>query len=126
MRRTLLHIYSTAHLPEGEREAIDRLIVEAPCNAGGRLVVEHLDLLIEPYQFGFFVHTGACDGETERPDSVSPEFWGSCAQLLWLERRGYCSIGMSRLRKACRCFEHIDFPAPIRSWRFGRLWYEAV
>lgn len=75
MRRTLLHIYSTAHLPEVERDAIDRLIRDAPRNGGGRLVVEHLDLLIEPYQFGFFVHTGVCDGETERPDSVSPEFW---------------------------------------------------
>lgn len=61
MRRTLLHIYSTAHLPEGERDAIDRLIRDAPRNGGGRLVVEHLDLLIEPYQFGFFVHAGVCD-----------------------------------------------------------------
>jgi len=75
MRRTSLHIYSTAHLPEAEREAIDRLILGAPRNSGGCLVVGHLDLLIEPWQFGFFVHTGICDDEVERPDSISPEFW---------------------------------------------------
>lgn len=75
MRRTSLHIYSTVHLPEGERDAIDRLILDAPRDAGGRLVMQHLDLLIESYQFGFFAHTGVCEGEAERPDSVSPEFW---------------------------------------------------
>lgn len=75
MRRTSLHIHSTAHLPEAERDAIDGLILEAPRNAGGRLVVGHLDLLIEPWQFGFFVHTGICDDDVERPDSISPEFW---------------------------------------------------
>ena len=75
MRRTSLHIYSTAHLPDDERDTIDRLIRDAPRNAGGRLVVGHLDLLIEPYQFGFFVHTGVCEDEVERPDGVSPEFW---------------------------------------------------
>lgn len=75
MRRTSLHIYSTVHLPEAEREAIERLILAAPRNVGGRLIVEHLDLIIEPYQFGFFVHTGACEDEAERPDSISPEFW---------------------------------------------------
>lgn len=75
MRQTSLHIYATAHLPKEEREAIDRLIQDAPRNVGGRLVVEHLDLLIEPYQFGFFIHTGICDDGAERPDSVSPEFW---------------------------------------------------
>lgn len=75
MRRTSLHIYSTAHLPEEERKAIDRLVLDAPRDAGGRLIVQHLDLVIEPYQFGFFVHTGVCEDEPERPDSVSPEFW---------------------------------------------------
>ncbi|QUT07585.1 hypothetical protein KFK14_09405 [Sphingobium phenoxybenzoativorans] len=75
MRRTSLHIYSTVHLPEAEREAIDALILTAPRDVGGRLVVEHLDLVIEPYQFGFFVHTGVCEDEAERPESISPEFW---------------------------------------------------
>lgn len=75
MRRTSLHIYSTVHLPEGERDAIDLLILDAPRDAGGRLIVQHLDLLIEPYQFGFFAHTGLCENGVERPDSVSPEFW---------------------------------------------------
>lgn len=75
MRRTSLRIYSIAHLPEAERDAIDGLILAAPRNAGGRLVVEHVDLVIEPWQFGFLVHTGICDDEVERPDSVSPEFW---------------------------------------------------
>ena len=76
MRRTSLHIYSTAHLPEADRDAIDGLIIDAPRNTGGRLVVNHLDLLIEPWQFGFFVHTGICSDEVERPDSISSEFWG--------------------------------------------------
>ncbi|WP_051093262.1 hypothetical protein [Sphingobium indicum] len=75
MRRTSLHIYSTEHLPADERDAIDRLIADASRNAGGRLIVQHLDLLIEPYQFGFFVHTGLVEDDPERPESVSPELW---------------------------------------------------
>jgi hypothetical protein len=75
VRRTSLHICSTAHLPAAERDAIDRLIAGASRNAGGRLIVQHLDLLIEPYQFGFFVHTGLVEDDPERPDSVSPGLW---------------------------------------------------
>lgn len=75
MRRTSLHICSTAHLPVDERDAIDHLIVEAPRHAGGRLIMQHLDLMIEPYQFGFFAHTGLAKDDPERPDSVSPELW---------------------------------------------------
>lgn len=76
MRRTSLHIYSTAHLPKGERDFIDALILAAPRDAGGRLVVEHFELVIEPYQYGFFVHTGVCADAVERPDTISPELWG--------------------------------------------------
>lgn len=75
MRRTSLFICSTAHLPDDERDAIDRLIVEAPRNEGGRLIVQHLDLAIEAYQYGFFVHTGVVEDGTDRPDSVSPQLW---------------------------------------------------
>lgn len=75
MLQTSLHICSTAHIPADERDAIDRLIVDAPRNAGGRLIVQHPGLVIEPYQFGFFVHTGLAEDDPERPNSVSPELW---------------------------------------------------
>lgn len=88
-RRTSLHVCSTAHLPEEERDAIDRLIIEAPRTEGGRLIVQHLDLVIEAYQYGFFVHTGVVEDGADRPDSVSPELWAiistaSAAGASWI------------------------------------------
>ncbi|MBB6122902.1 hypothetical protein [Sphingobium subterraneum] len=75
MRRTSLLVCSTLHIPQEERMAIDRLILAATRDADGRLAVCHPDLLIESFQFGFFVHTGVCADAAGRPDSVSPEFW---------------------------------------------------
>ncbi|QJU58466.1 hypothetical protein HL653_12435 [Sphingomonas sp. AP4-R1] len=74
MRHATLFACSTAHLPVAERRHIDHLITTAPRGADGRVEVGHPDLVIEPYAYGFFVHTCvvACGGEA--PD-ISPEFW---------------------------------------------------
>jgi len=75
MRRSALIVCSTAHLPVAERRALDRLIAGAPRGEDGRVEVGHPDLVIEPYAYGFFVHTCivGCGGE-DVPD-ISPEFW---------------------------------------------------
>lgn len=75
MRRGYIFVCSTAHIPEAERNALDRLIAGSPRNDEGRVIVEHLDLVIEPHQYGFFVHAGVARENSERPDSVSPELW---------------------------------------------------
>jgi hypothetical protein len=64
VRRSALFVCSTIHLPVPERRAIDRLIAEAPRADDGRVKVDHPGLVIEPYAYGFFVHTGAvgCGG----------------------------------------------------------------
>ncbi|WP_176598280.1 hypothetical protein [Sphingobium sp. 15-1] len=66
---------STAHLPKAERNAIDQLILNAPRNEGGRVVVDHGALVIEPHLYGFFVHTCVVLGEVEPPLGVSRELW---------------------------------------------------
>lgn len=75
MRRTALFVVSTAHLPKSERDAIDQRIALAPRNEGGRIIVEHPELVIESYLYGFFFHTGivACEGDI--PPDIAPEFW---------------------------------------------------
>ena len=65
MRHATLFVCSTAHLPVAERRHIDHLIAVAPRGPDGRVEVGHLDLVIEPYAYGFFVHTSVvgCGGE---------------------------------------------------------------
>lgn len=75
MRRTALIVCSTAHLPVAERNHIDRLIAAASRGDDGRVEVGHPDLVIEPYAYGFFVHTCVVGCGAQRPDDISPEFW---------------------------------------------------
>src|SRR3546814_20326197 len=74
MRHATLFVCSTAHLPVAERRHIDHLIAVAPRGADGRVEVGHPDLVIEPYAYGFFVHTCVVGCGGEAPD-LSPEFW---------------------------------------------------
>ena len=74
MRRSALFVCSTAHRPVTERRHIDHLIAAAPRGAGGRIDVGHPDLVIEPYAYGFFVHTCVVGCGGEAPE-ISPEFW---------------------------------------------------
>src|SRR3546814_1044870 len=74
MRHATLFGCSTAHLPVAERRHIDHLIAVAPRGADGRVEVGHPDLVIEPYAYGFFVHTCVVGCGGEAPD-ISPEFW---------------------------------------------------
>ncbi|MBA4090254.1 MAG: hypothetical protein C0494_06645 [Sphingobium sp.] len=74
MRRSALFVCSTAHLPVAERRHIDHLIATAPRGSDGRAEVDHPDLVIEPYAYGFFVHTCVVGCGGEAPD-ISPEFW---------------------------------------------------
>ncbi|OAN53503.1 DUF5983 family protein [Sphingobium sp. TCM1] len=75
MRRSALIVCSTIHLPVAERRHIDGLIATAPRGADSRVEVGHTDLVIEPYAYGFFVHTCLVGCGSERPDDVSVEFW---------------------------------------------------
>jgi hypothetical protein len=75
MRRSALIVCSTAHLPVAERRHIDTLIAAAPRGDDGRVQVGHLDLVIEPYAYGFFVHTSIVGCGGEQPDDISPQFW---------------------------------------------------
>jgi hypothetical protein len=75
MRRSALIVCSTAHLPVAERRAIDRLIAAAPRSDDGRVEVGHPDLVIEPYAYGFFVHTCVVGCGAEETPGISPEFW---------------------------------------------------
>lgn len=74
MRQSRLFVCSTIHLPVAERHHIDHLIATAPRETDGRVSVDHPDLVIEPYAYGFFVHTSivGCGGE---PPDISPELW---------------------------------------------------
>ena len=74
MRHATLFVCSTAHLPVAERRHIDHLIAVAPRGPDGRVEVGHLDLVIEPYAYGFFVHTSVVGCGGEAPD-ISQEFW---------------------------------------------------
>src|SRR3546814_4854791 len=74
MRHATLFVCSTAHLPVAERRHIDHLIAVAPRGADGRVEVGHPDLVIEPYAYGFFVHTCVVGCGGEAPD-IRPEFW---------------------------------------------------
>lgn len=92
MRRFSVCTCSTAHLPLIERDAIDRLIRDAP-RRHGRILVEHDALSIEAHQFGFAVHLGLFDDHQGRPDGVSPELWSLMLQArrqgaswLWFDR----------------------------------------
>lgn len=80
MRRAALIVCSTAHLPVAERCRVDRLIADATRGADGRLKVDHPDLVIEPYAYGFFVHTCVVGCGGERPDDVSSELWAILTQ----------------------------------------------
>ena len=73
-------VCSTAHLPVVERRHIDHLIAIAPRSADGRVEVGHPDLVIEPYAYGFFVHTCVVGCGGDAPDSISPEFWAILSQ----------------------------------------------
>lgn len=80
MRRSALLVCSTVHLPVAERRRIDGLIAIAPRGADGRVEVGHADLVIEPYAYGFFVHTCVVGCGSERPDDISAEFWAILTQ----------------------------------------------
>ena len=73
MRRSTLFVCSTEHIPPAERVAIERLIQTAPRGADGRIVIAHVDLVIEAHQYGFFVHTSVVFGDGE-PAALSAEF----------------------------------------------------
>lgn len=75
MRRSTLIVCSPAHLPVAERRHIDGLIAAAPRSAAGRVEVGHPDLVIEPYAYGFFVHTCVVGCGAQEPPDVGPEFW---------------------------------------------------
>ena len=80
MRRSSLMVCSTAHLPVVERRDIDQMIATAPRRVDGRVEVGHPDLVIEPYAYGFFVHTCVvgCGGDVL--ESIPPEFWTILSQ----------------------------------------------
>ncbi|PZU06036.1 hypothetical protein [Sphingomonas sp.] len=79
MRRSALLVCSSAHLPAAERDHIDHLIATASRGEDGRIDVGHPDLVIEPYAYGFFVHTCVVGCGAERTDDISPEFWAILA-----------------------------------------------
>lgn len=74
MRQSALYVCSTIHLPVDERRHIDQLIAASPRGPDGRVSVDHPDLVIEPYAYGFFVHTSIVGCGGEAPD-ISPELW---------------------------------------------------
>ncbi|EQB16526.1 MULTISPECIES: hypothetical protein [Sphingobium] len=80
MRRAALIVCSAAHLPVAERRRIDTLIATAPRGDDGRVEVAHPDLVIEPYAYGFFVHTCVVGCGAERPDDISAQFWAILTQ----------------------------------------------
>lgn len=80
MRRSALLVCSTTHLPVAERRHIDGLIAIAPRGADGRVEIGHPDLVIEPYAYGFFVHTCAVGCGGENPPGISSEFWAILTQ----------------------------------------------
>lgn len=76
MRKSMLYIRATAHLPVAGRDGVDRLIETARREpVGGRLLVEQLTLAIEPHQFGVLVATAVIGDHSARPNDVSEAHW---------------------------------------------------
>ncbi|OAN58669.1 DUF5983 family protein [Sphingobium sp. TCM1] len=100
MRRFPVCACSTAHLPLAERDTIEGLIRNAP-RKGGRIMVDHPLLSIEPHQYGFWIHLGLLDDWPERPDELSPEIW---ALLTHARKTGANWIGFDRDEPPCERF----------------------
>jgi hypothetical protein len=117
MRRFPVCACSTAHLPFAERDTIDGLIRLAPRN-GGRVIVDHPLLSIEPHQYGFWIHLGLLDDWPERPDALSPEIW---ALLTHARKTGANWISFDHDEPPCDRFPVFPATTEIAATQSGDL-----
>ena len=103
MRISGLAVLSPAHLPIGERDAIESVIRSAT-HRFGRAEIDYCGIAVETHRYGFFLNTAAVL-EDEKPPLVSAALWNILDQA---ERQGCDWVLFDRDEPVSR-----DLPLPV-------------